>query len=91
LVIAGEGAMTIEIELKVEKVEITHDAPMVGTEKGDRADVHLIIKAAGFGRIPLTLHIFGYASLDDAIEKARQAVFAFADALAKVADQRPLK
>lgn len=83
--------MTVEIELKVEKVEITRDAPMTGTERGDRADVHLIIKAAGFGKIPLTLHIFGYASLDDAIEKARQAVLAFAGDLAKAADQRPLK
>ncbi len=83
----------MSIDLKVEKVEITRDAPMAGTERGDRADVHLIIKAAeaGFGRIPLTLHIFGYTSLDVAIEKARQAVFAFAGDLAKVADQRPLK
>jgi hypothetical protein len=86
------------VELKIEKVVITRDVPVVGMEsratimeKGDRADVHLIIKGAAGAAIPLEFQIFGYSSLDDAIEKARQAVFAFAGELAKAAEHSPLK
>lgn len=86
------------VELTIEKVEIVRDAPINGIEKGkratlarkgDRADVHLIIKA-DIGTVPLTLPISDYASLDDAVEKARQVVLAFATELAKAADRSPL-
>jgi len=84
------------VELTIEKVAIVREAPIIEkekratlTRKGDRADVHLIIKA-DIGTVPLTLPISDYASLDDAVEKARQIVFAFAKELVKAADRSPL-
>jgi hypothetical protein len=66
-------------------------ANVYGLERGDRADVSIIIKSADVGTIQLAFHFFDYASLDDAVEKARQAVLAFASDLAKAAERSPLK
>lgn len=86
------------VELTIEKVAIVRDAPINEIEKekratlarkGDRADVHLIIKA-DIGTVSLTLPIPDYASLD-AVEKARQVVLVFAKELAKAAERSPLK
>jgi hypothetical protein len=87
------------VELTIEKVAIVRDAPINGIEKekratlarkGDRADVHLLIKA-DIGTVSLTLPIPDYASLDDAVEKAREVVLVFARELAKAAERSPLK
>jgi hypothetical protein len=89
------------VELKIEKVVITRGAPkgitdkgtvvtVYGPESGDRADVYIVIKSADVGQIQLAFHFSDYASLDDAVEKARQAVLAFASDLAKAAERSPL-
>lgn len=78
------------VSLLVKSVQIVRDAPKVGLGKGDRADIQVVINGLG-GPLETTLQIFDFSSLDDAVEKARQAIYSFAVELTKVADQRPLR
>ena len=81
------------VELTIEKVAIVRDAPINGIEKGKRATLaaegrpgrRSPYNQGSIGTVPLTLPISDYASLDDAVEKARQVVLAFATELAKAA------
>jgi hypothetical protein len=82
-----EGRMAVELKLR--KVEMTHDAPKGGTQKGDRADIHVTI--TGLGPMEVRIEVFDPSSLDDAVEKARKVIHQFALDLAKVADQPPLR
>ncbi len=77
------------VSLAVKKVEIARLAHTSGTQK-DRADVQVVIGGLG-GPIEVTLGIFDFSSLDDAVEKARRTIYEFAVELTKAADQRPLR
>jgi hypothetical protein len=77
------------VELKLMRVEIERDAPKVGAQRGDKADVYVNI--TGLGTFEAHLQIFDFSSLDDAVEKARKAIYEFATELAKVADQQPMR
>jgi hypothetical protein len=78
------------VTLLVKSVSIERDVPKAGLDKGDRADVHVVISGLG-PPIETTLRIFDFSSFDDAVEKAGQTVFEFATELARAADQRPLR
>jgi hypothetical protein len=88
MALIGDVVMAATLHLK--SIVIERDVPKVGAERGNRANVHLVISGLG-SPIETTLQIFDFSSLDDAVERARQVVYEFAVELAKVADQRPLR